>query len=242
MMALGNRAAAQALPADSSLLAEAVQYVRQHYSGKLGASIALYNGPQYLSYVPPTNPTHPFFIDAKEVMGNVEYDGYYFADVPLLYDIRYDVLVTSNYGDATKFALVGEKVSRFTINGRHFVRVVVPDTAASNNLRTGFYELLFANNDKLQVLARRTKLSQKIVGREVTRIDFRNVDSYYLLKNGTYHPITSKSSVLAAFGDYRQELKNYIKEHNLKFNSQGRAIAAFHLAVYYTGLAKASAR
>jgi hypothetical protein len=110
--------------------------------------------------------------------------------------------------------LVSEKVKSFSILDHTYVRLINNN---ENPLETGFYDLLY--DGRIKVYARRTKTFQENTqsGTIERRFDYKV--RYYIFKDNTYNPVSSKSSVLKVFMDKKQELRQQISKSKLNFRA-----------------------
>src|SRR5712672_2877441 len=88
---------AQPASRDTAFVASAKQNTKDLYSHFITSQSQLYRGSDYHKYVP-TEDEHPYFMldDWKE--GTIAYDGEYYENVPLLYDMFKDKVIIENYG------------------------------------------------------------------------------------------------------------------------------------------------
>jgi len=196
---------------DSLLLQQATSASVVLYTQTIKGQTLLYSGPQYRSG-PILDGQHPFFGADDWTFGSVTYNGYRFDNVPLLYDIAFDVLVTENYYTAHETALVKEKVEAFEINGRQFIRIDRHQYEGS--LPTpGFYEMVY--DGTTTVLARHTKFENSRIESKAIVIDYKEKVKYFILRGTRFFPVKTKRSILNVLADEKQALRQYIRQHNL---------------------------
>jgi hypothetical protein len=199
------------LQKDSLFLEAAIKNNILFYAKSIQGQTSLYNGGLY---VPPrqTNDQHPFFESYDWVTGDVIFDSQLYENVPLLYDITSDRLITENYYNATEITLMEEKLSRFTIGDHTFVKLdhkTLP--------KAGFYELLYKGPSS--VVARHQKIiRERIVDRSI-EIDFNPKNRYFIFKNGAYFPVKGKATVLKIFEDEKPALKQFIRKSKIRFKA-----------------------
>jgi hypothetical protein len=194
--------------ADTSFVSESINASISNYVRTIHGQTSLYNGSQYRK-PDQTDEQHPFFGSDDWVYGNVQYNNQIFLNVPLLYDITSDKLITENI-NAAEIQLVYEKLSGFTIGTHRFVKI------ESKSLpRYGFYELLYGGPS--QAVALRQKFSrEKIISLEIV-ISFDEKTRYFVLKNNTYFPVKSKTSLLRIFADEKTALKQFLAKNKLRY-------------------------
>lgn len=205
----------------------------KNFNDEIGRQSWLYNGPAY-DLGKRIIQGNPNFLDTTvaDKEGIVVYYGFSYKNVPLVYDIRNDLLVTVLHDDISRYCLLNEKVSEFTIFSHRFIRVN-PDTIGSKIIKPGFYDEIY--NGKLQVLVKPTKIIHVVKG-IMSPDDYYEPKTYYFLKkNGIYHAIASEGDILDLLADHKKELKKYIRDNKIKYR-QSPADAMFMLAAYYDKL------
>ena len=216
---------------DTAFVTTAQANTRMLYNKLLGGQSRLFNGSRY---VPPkqTFEQHPYFLSEDWITGSLFYDGEYFHDVPLMYDLASDVLITEHFPSGHPIRLVPEKLDHFSVDN-HFFEKIINDSVSGTLPGTGFYEVLYQGESK--VVASRSKfLREKIEGTVVT-ITYEEKNRYFILRNGVFFPVRSKGSVLKLMDDRRQELKKYLKQKKIVF-SDNRERALKTLAEHYDNL------
>jgi len=208
-MLLATIAHAQSIPADSSFLADAKKNSIQLYSKELSAQSHLYNGSAYSEYKS-QNDENPYFID-EWLDGSVEYDGDFYQNVPLLYDISKDKLVIDNQYSVSKIQLIKEKISRFTIKDHAFVQLT------NKPVPNGFYELAYDGASKVYVHYEKN-LQSKSVDYSIQSL-FEEKTTYYIFKDDRFISVKSKGSVIKVLGDKKTEVKKFIRDNQLTFKS-----------------------
>jgi hypothetical protein len=179
----------------------------------MGSGMSLYSGSEYLEPTR-TNEQHPFYLDSDWIDGAVHYNGDWYRNVSLLYDITSDKLVTEYYFNGNPMLLVKEKLDQFSLGQRYFKKFFKEDF--KNSLpATGFYEVLY-NGQTMLIARREKKMQDRIEGMKV-QIDFEEKYRYFILRNGEFLPIRSKKSMYKLLEDKKQELKQRVREEKLNF-------------------------
>ncbi|GAB3197485.1 hypothetical protein ABID22_003409 [Pontibacter aydingkolensis] len=204
----------------------------QTYRSTIGAHALLYNGTEY--YVPAKSYAegHQFFQEKTFQNGSVLYDGAWFEEIPILYDILIDELVTLHPGSSYSQKLVKQKVNSFKLRGHTFVRFDA-DSAAGTQMQPGFYDMLY--NGSIKVFARREKNYQERLSADGREGKYTIEDKFYLWKDGTYQQVGSKSSVLKVLNDEKKNLSKFARANKLKFRSR-REEAILKIAQQYDAL------
>ncbi len=192
----------------------------------------MFNGPSYVEYRKPQLQGHPFFETDKLTEGDVYYDGAWFRQVPIRYDVITDEVMTDNGGALQK--LLPGKLASFILNGHTFVRFE-RDSLAGGSMQTGYYDLLFM--DTVSVIAKRSKLAQERVERGQVTGEYEVTDKYYIWKAGTYYQVNSKGTLLDVFQDKKKQVRKHLQAKKLRFNKQ-KEEAIIEAARFYASLQK----
>jgi len=196
---------------DTTFVATAKERAVQFYTQTIGVQSALYEGSEYKEYIA-LRDEFPYMHD-DVVYGNVKYNRELYKNVPLYFDLEKDQIITS-YPHGNKVQLLREKVEYFDLDGHRFVLL------QGQKVNDGFYDLLY--DGKLKFYARRTKVRVLKVnsnGGDATRV-FEARNKYFVLKNGVYHVVKSKRSVLALLSDKKRDLKRALRTENTKFGRE----------------------
>jgi hypothetical protein len=208
---------------------QAIQNLIGLYYQSLDSQAELYTAPLYERHIPAFTEGHPFFYSDTFSVGTIGYRGLVYKDVPILYDIIRDELITRSPNGFT-IALIKPKVDSFLFAGRSFIKL---NDDTSRMTTQGYYERLY--NGNIQLLAKRKKTVQVSSG--VTTLERRvyGQDRYYLYRNGFFEVIKNKNSLLSALKDKRNALQQFIKQNNLKFK-QNFEEDTVRLVAYYNQL------
>ena len=127
---------AQSIESDSLSYAKSVQHAVDLYHQFMNDEKSLYNGSQYLIYTQTIQEGIPFFETTEFVKGDVTYNGILYENVPLVYDILKEELITRIPTNNYTVMLVNDKVSSFALLNHKFVRLVKDST--DKIIKTGF--------------------------------------------------------------------------------------------------------
>ncbi|AKD03596.1 hypothetical protein POKO110462_02935 [Pontibacter korlensis] len=222
-------ASSQAHLADTSFVEQAVADAVQSYKNSTGVQSHLYTGSEYY-YIPDSYlDGHQFFKSKIFSTGSVQYDGVWYRGIPLLYDVVVDEVLTTHPTSGYILKLVKQKVRSFELGGETFIYL----GADSSVIQPGYYSLL--HSGKVKVLAFRDKEVQERTTTNGLEGEFRVTDKYYLYKDGSYHQVNKKRSVLNVLRDEKKQLNRFIRDNNLKFRKQKEA-AITKVAQYYDTL------
>jgi hypothetical protein len=223
----------QSVVTDSALVQQSVRQVYARYQSAMHLHSHLYNGSEYVDYDHYIE-GHQYFGSDEWEEGTIHYDGTLYRQVPLLYDVRYDQIITENLAGPLRIRLVSEKVRYFTLLGHTFVRIVA-DSTTQGGVRTGFYDQLY--DGRVQVLAKRLKLIHEQISSGQVERDFFKRDRYFLRKDGQFYSVKGKGSVLAVFDDRKKELQKFLREQKIRYKRDPES-AMVQLARQYDVLNK----
>jgi hypothetical protein len=200
--------------ADSLIVAHAETNLRKlYYDNKKGESL-LYVGSDYAEYESLLN-EHPFFLDNDWQTGTVHYNGNYYINVPLQYDIRSQKLLTEHATSGRHMQLVTEHVRNFSLGQRYFDNLSESDTRGL--VSPGFYEVLAEG--KTRLLARRGKALQESTVTGQLEVRFEESVKYYVSKDNQFYQVKGKSSILKVFADHKRLLASKLKQQRVKFDT-----------------------
>jgi hypothetical protein len=217
--------------ADTSFLNAARNNAVALYEQALRSQSRIYNGSKYVA-PEHTLEQHPFFSSVDWLVGAAFYDGEYFENIALMYDLQTGALITEHLPSGHPIQLVREKVKYFSIGGHYFERI--ENDSVSNSLpRSGFYDILYQGETR--VVARRQKLMREQIIASVIERSFDERTRHFLYKNGVYFPLKGKSSLLKVLADKKTELKRFIKQNRLRLSSD-REVLFKSVAEFYDTL------
>jgi hypothetical protein len=217
------RAVAQS---DSAAFAVAVAQFHQLLRPENG----LYNGGEYIDYAATLKSGIPYFGSTTPYDGSVTYDGIRYDHLKLWYDLVYDEVVTIAPDGGFKMTLNSPRVTAFTLGDTRFVRITRDD---AHPVRTGFYELLY--DGRVRLLRRSAEDIQELTTFDAVERYINADSSYYLVKDGIFHPLNKKKSVLAALGDRRKDIQAFIRKNKISLRKDKDA-ALTQIITYYDGL------
>lgn len=227
-----GQVSAQMAAADSS----GFNRVVADYYTAVGKQSHLYNGPEYEFYDPVIKGNAYVFDIKIFTPGAVKYDGVVYSNIPLLYDINKDLVVTLLHNHFTKISLLSTRVSEFWLHGHHFVYLNA-DSTGKRGVATGFYDELY-NGKSVGIVVKRAKAIQTLTGNTSLETLFTESKDYYLKKGGDYFSFGGKGGLLDLLKDKKKELRQYIKANNIDFRENPELSMASIVAYYdkLTGL------
>ena len=214
---------AHAVLAQSSILSE-----KRFYNNSIEAAVGnqieeqktIYTGPEYTQYfVTKGNAGHPFFQNTQPE--SITYDGVRYSSVSYVYDTFLDEIIVAN-PDGIWISVNKNKVTDFSLGGHYFQKINFRD-----DMPAGFYEILF-KHDHISLVARWSKAFKASVWKE--EVDF------YVIREKAYS-FQSKRELLEVLKDKQSEIKNYIRQNNLKFR-KNKSSAFTDVVRFYSSLQK----
>lgn len=197
---------------DSTFLKAALENNIKRYGQVIGGQTLLNNGSQYRQPDQSNDEQHPFFEFDDWVYGKVTYDNQKYDNVPLLFDIYKEQVITENYYNASEMALVYEKLSAFNIGEHNFIKI--DDETLP---KPGFYELIY--NGPSRVIAKKQKVMRETLSTREILIAFDNRFRYFIYKNGAYFQVRNRSSALKLFEDKKSSMKEHVKKYKMLFKT-----------------------
>lgn len=228
-----NRVLAQDKIADSVQLHQTTVNMAAMFNKAVVEQSRLYNGPAFVPYSFKSETNGNFQDVTNFNTGSVNYDGIVYTNVPLIYNIDRDMLISRLYNGFALYTLLSDRVYEFDLLNHHFVRVL-PDNL-NKQITAGFYDELY--NNKLQLLARRTKSIQRVASSDGIKSVFNQNTEYFLKKKGVYYNANSQGKILDILKDKKKELKQYVKDNKADFGDNPEH-AMVMLVAYYDHLTK----
>ena len=203
------------------------------FNKRLSPQIKLYNGVSYLGYAGRLQGNAYLDDNTDFVKGTVTYEGFVFKDVPILFDLVEGKVVSILYDGYSKYSLISERLSNFTIGERTFV--YLPERKIEKNAAKnyGFFELPYSG--KIKVLVSRTKSIKEILEVQGAIKQFNQEVEYFIMHNNQLYKVNSESAFIRLFENHKEDLKNHIKSNKLKFR-EDPIKALVSLASYYEQL------
>ncbi|QEC76927.1 hypothetical protein [Mucilaginibacter ginsenosidivorax] len=233
---ISGRAFGQTVTDDSTMQKIAIGHVVDAYNTSIGQMSRLYNGPEYEFYDPLIK-GNACFLDVNAFKtGSVNYDGIFYANVPMMYDINKDLVVTLLYNGFSKYSLINSRLQSFDLLSHHFVYVAADSTNQASSISSGLYEEIYGGN--LQVLVKWTKSIQSISTQTTLETFFTEAKKHYYLKKGNnYYSTGGQGAFLNALKDKKKELQQYIKANKISFKDNPEK-AMYLIAAQYDQLSK----
>ncbi len=225
-------AAGQVPKPDSSFVQTARYQAIASYEKTTRVQSHVFEGNEYIAHDRRIK-IHPFYrVDSLQT-GTVAFNGVTYHNVRMLYDIVRDELAVQPPEGGLQVRLRTNKIAAFSMGPYRFIRLEGDSTSGAP---TGFYEIL--HNGRLRALARRIKTIHEDISSGSYKADFLQNDRFFILKEGVYHPVKTKRSLLNLFPDQAKTLRKFIRANTLKFTDERREEAITKVTQQYEVVSK----
>ncbi len=177
----------------------------------------LFNGTEFTDLYLNTNGTYRYFKGFDYVKGTVTYEGQYYVDVLLKYDLLEDNLLTQSSDNLSVFNvnLIPQFVDSFSIYNHNFVRLTGTKLNLPDN--SFFEEAFVGKNLELYIKHNKKKKDKPLKG----GIQYKFSESnYYVLKNaGKYSIVNSVKDLRKILPQFEDQIKKYYKTYKTLYKS-----------------------
>ncbi|MBD1395233.1 hypothetical protein [Mucilaginibacter glaciei] len=209
--------------------------ISTYLTAAAGDDARLYSGAEYRFYDANIKGNAYYANVSDFAPGNIEYDGFTYKSVPVLYDVYKDLVVMQLPHKSAGVSLVSKRVQSFDWVGHHFVYVDTDTLAKGKGINAGFYDELY--NGKCQILARHSKSIVNLSDSNPSVQAYFSVKKeIFIKKGGTYTNVNSQGDLLEVFKDKKKELMQYISNNQIKFKGDPEQ-AILKITAYYESLA-----
>lgn len=174
----------------------------------------LYRGPEYVAYDHLLREGHPYYGDNSRYKGAVWYNGIFYDNLLLQYDLVKDQLVINDPTyNIFRIGLITTLIDSFSL-GTHFFLHLADDRNPTAP-RNGFYERLY--NGRIVLLKREKKVIEKdLYSSDHVEQFIRDTDSSYYLQIGNlYRSVNNIRSLLDVLKDRKKEVRKFIRSSHL---------------------------
>jgi hypothetical protein len=175
-------------------------------------------------YVDPPNNIegHPYLRDKKFEIGNITINGLFYEQVPILYDIHKDLIITFHPLHRQKTIIQAEKINSFSILEPQQIKFVkIEDSFDYGNHNNGFYELVIDGNAQLFCKHFKTVNSKKETGK-YSRIFIEDFD-FMLKKGNEFLLVKKRKDVFEFLGLEKKAIQKELKSKDVFFQRSPRA-------------------
>ncbi len=186
--------------------------IYQTYDNLVGKdNTSLYNGTEFTDLFLNTDGTYRYFNAYDYTKGTLNYNGEYYVNVLLKYDLLEDKLLTQSDDNLSVFNvnLIPDFVDAFSIYEHKFVRLTDVDLNIALN---GFFEEVYLG-DTLNLYIKHTKKKKDIAKNSGIQYKFSN-HNYFIVKfNGNYSIVDSSKDLRKLLPDKADEINAFYKTH-----------------------------
>lgn len=186
------------------------------YKNQLPYFQELITGGQYRE--PPLNyEGSPYHIDRKFGEGTLSINKISYTDVPLLYDVNADVVITFHPIHNQKILIKPEKIEEFQLKDGSVFRKLAGNESYNLN-KNGFYRVL--NEGEIKVLIKYYKYIDptKTVGKYTHA--FLEKDDYFYWYDDEFVLIRKKKQAIESLGLRKKDVKKYFKGKSIYFSTE----------------------
>ncbi|MDH6305135.1 hypothetical protein M2459_002232 [Parabacteroides sp. PF5-5] len=173
--------------------------------------------PKYPTYIL----NHPYWKTSEYQEGSLSFDGQFYPNVMLRLNQHLEELVICSPDKRFNILLPANRID-YALIGSNYIFYLPKD---KEMLPKGYYIRLHDGEHK--VVRRETFFLNSATKDMAVEFSFIGKTRFYIYKDGVYHQVNNKSSVLKLFKSKKKELNQYIKQQKLNFRkSPEEAIVA----------------
>ncbi len=211
---INNFANAQSDIPDSTSYQAALQMATDTYKQFIGNEAAIYNGPVFTGFNYTLQAGSQYLIPVQSTHGKVLYNGIMYANVPLMFDVLNNKLITKKPSDNQSFEILNKQVGYFELDQHKFIHL---QNTNSKNVPSGFYEIYF-EGQKSGIYVLHTKQLREDLEQKFIKYNIEDRSIYFIKKDGTYQKVTKNKDLQRIYAEQQQEIKSFIKKHKLKLS------------------------
>jgi hypothetical protein len=230
------RMAAQSSLKDSSISDSARAIALRQYHTYVAPEPGLYRGIQYVDYDFTVQKGQPFLGPNATRDGSVWYNGIRYDQVNMQFDLVKEQLVIYDPFNAFKISLYMDMVDSFALDGQVYFRI--RDSLAPSPIRSWYWERIFQG--RLVVLKQERKFLHEniMISSDNVRLYIDGTLTYYIKKDGVYHPINTRRELFDLLKDRRRsEIKRVMRKSNFRWSTDKeqllKLVAAWYDSVYH---------
>lgn len=170
----------------------------------------------------------PYFFSRQFESGSLTINGITYPEVPLLYDVYMDQVVTFHPVFKQKILIKPEKIDAFTLaNEANFSHYAGNESYLRNG--NGVYQVLAKG--EFTALAKHFKTTKS--KRELSKYDEIYVDKsdFFLWKSGVFYPVHKGSQAIEILGLEKKQVKKELRANRLNFNQDPEDFLKFLVQV-----------
>jgi len=171
----------------------------------------LYNGTEFTDPFLNTDGTYRYYSGFDYTRGAVTYNGQFYVNVLLKYDLLEDNLLTRSDDNLSIFnvKLIPEFIDSFSIHNHDFVRLGDVGLNISGN---GFFEAAFLGND-VDLYIKHTKKKKDKALNSGVQYRFSNANFYVVKCKGRYSLVASSKDLRELIPEKDKEIRDFYKSY-----------------------------
>ncbi|WP_313113667.1 hypothetical protein [Aequorivita sediminis] len=197
----------------------------------------LFNGTEFTDLFLNTDGTYRYFKGYDYVRGTINYNGEFYSNVLLKYDLFEDNLITHSEGKLSVFnvKLIPNFITSFSIYDRNFVKIAALNLPLAGN---GFFEEAYLGNQfKLYIKHSKRKKDKPL--KSGVQYQF-SINNYYLLRvDGNYAVINSIKDLRRALPEREDDIRKFYKSYKKLYKANPDSFM-IKLITHLEGLSKPS--
>ena len=188
--------------------------MKDYFNRSYGPDHNLLNGRQYhLLY---SSISHPFYNSDQYRTGSLLMNGVNYEDIPINYDIYKQQVIlqyTTYSGQSRQLTLTGERIDRFTLEGKLFRRMSFPETGAR------FFQVVSSGEISCYLFWEKKMSYSPSSFSTVYNYNKASRTVYYYV-SGQLHSINNRSSITKIFDkSHRKEIRRFLHSEQIKFKN-----------------------
>jgi hypothetical protein len=181
------------------------------YQTLAGHESRLYNGIRRTPYDPKMIGS-AFFPADSPMIASVYYDGMYFDNVAMQFDLYRQELVVLHFSQF-RFSLLPEKTISFSVAGHHFVHHGI-NQADRKLVPPGFYDHLYDGHSA--ILAHRFVFITKKVTNDII-LTFVPKTEFYVRRHGVFVSCNNRRAAFRLFGQSGKQVRRHLQSKKIRF-------------------------
>ena len=172
---------------------------------------SLFRGIEYVEADRMINEKHKFFDSQEFQKGSVTYDGQFYPNVSLQYNIYDDLLLVNlQHGQRNSFfQLIGEKVNYFQINDYKFKYL----RAENNSDIIGFYEVINEEGE-FKIYKKHLKNRMQLRDKSIAYSEFTSANPDYIFHfKNDFFDLDNQRDLFSKFPDLKSEIRNFYSDN-----------------------------
>lgn len=197
------------------------------YNKHIGKSAILYSGPAYVAQQFRMEGS-PFLGSDTLTSGWISYDGQYYNNVLLQWDIFQNYVITGSMVSNSKMILRNELIDSFSFAG-HLVKYLSSDKE-NNLMQEGLYDILYIGPSTL--MARRIIITRDLMSNNQLVYYMLDKSKHYIRKKGIYYHVSNKKDLAHLFAKEMTEIKRAVRRNKLNWKKDLEQILGIAVVHY----------